>query len=575
MKRVGRYEIRARIGKGAIAEVYRAYDPKIDRVLAIKVLQQEYCEKPEYAQRFIREARAAGALSHPNIVTIYDVGDASGVPYIAMELLAGETLENELLKRGKFGIGAVIDIGHQLADALNYAHGMGVVHRDIKPSNIMISQDGRTVKILDFGIARVAEGAPGQSMEGVMTQMGQVIGTPRYMSPEQALSRELDGRSDLFSVGAVLYELLTGRPAFNGNGIATLAVQITQQDPWPINTDPACPRGLDFIVNKLLEKKPERRFSSGGTLQEALRREKESYAAVYAEGKRKSLPLQLRLTLTACAVSMAFLFAAGSFVVGHQNKTMEQLAVTSGSSVASFVATNSALYAVENSSLPEAEQDWLPVQAFINTAAADPNVTDMRVIDRNGVVRAASDLSLLGTAETDLAPEDGAAAAETEAVRTMTGKNGEPMFLFAHPITYAGRSFGTVEVGMPRQDLVAASTYMRNMMIGLAVLVVVMVGLLSFVAARSFLLPLRRLKAALRDVAAGHADFLISHQRKDEFGELYDSFNAFAVSAHARHNAGSQPEPNPAETIIMDPKGADSEEEGDETNATQLRVVTK
>ena len=129
MKRVGRYEIQARIGQGAMAEVYRAYDPKIDRVLAIKVLKQEYCENPEYAKRFIREARAAGALSHPNIVTIYDVGDAAGYPYIAMELLAGDSLDNALLARGQFAIGTVIGIGQQLADALNYAHGMGIVHR--------------------------------------------------------------------------------------------------------------------------------------------------------------------------------------------------------------------------------------------------------------------------------------------------------------------------------------------------------------------------------------------------------------------------------------------------------------
>ena len=131
MKRVGRYEIQARIGQGAMAEVYRAYDPKIDRVLAIKVLKQEYCENPEYAKRFIREARAAGALSHPNIVTIYDVGDAAGYPYIAMELLAGDSLDNALLARGQFAIGTVIGIGEQLADALNYAHGMGIVHRDM------------------------------------------------------------------------------------------------------------------------------------------------------------------------------------------------------------------------------------------------------------------------------------------------------------------------------------------------------------------------------------------------------------------------------------------------------------
>tara|TARA_R110001599_G_scaffold9135_3_gene45363 strand:+ start:266 stop:1981 length:1716 start_codon:yes stop_codon:yes gene_type:complete len=571
MKRVGRYEIQARIGQGAMAEVYRAYDPKIDRVLAIKVLKQEYCENPEYAKRFIREARAAGALSHPNIVTIYDVGDAAGYPYIAMELLAGDSLDNALLARGQFAIGTVIGIGQQLADALNYAHGMGIVHRDIKPSNIMLGQDGRTIKILDFGIARVAEGGPADAAEGVMTQMGQVLGTPRYMSPEQALSRELDGRSDLFSVGAVLYELLTGRPAFNGTGIATLAVQITQQDPTPINTSPACPRGLEFIVRKLLEKKPERRFSSGGTLLEALRREKDSHDAVFAEGRRQRISLQLRLTMSACAISVAFLFVAGSFVVDRQNKTMARLAVTSGSSIASFVATNTALHAVENSSLPETTQDWLPVQAFINTASSDPNVTYMSVVDGNGVIRAATDPALVGT--TDMKFQDNAVpVGETGGgVSTIQGADGTEVFRFTQPISYSGRNFGSVEIGMRKSELISAAAHMRNMLIGLGVLVVAMVGCLSYLAARTLLLPLRRLRVALRDAAAGDVDFLISHQRKDEFGQLYDSFNAFAVSVQSRDESESGTVPGPAETVILNEPGNDATA----VTPTKLAVVSR
>ncbi|MEQ3650909.1 protein kinase [Hyphomonas sp.] len=572
MKRVGRYEIEARIGQGAMAEVYRAYDPKIDRVLAIKVLKQEYCENPEYASRFIREARAAGALSHPNIVTIYDVGDASGYPYIAMELLAGESLDNALLARGQFGIGTVLGIGQQLADALNYAHAMGIVHRDIKPSNIILGQDGRSIKILDFGIARVAEGGAEAQKEGLMmTQMGQVLGTPRYMSPEQALSREIDGRSDLFSVGAVLYELLTGRPAFNGNSIATLAVQITQHEPSPINTDPACPRGLEFIVKKLLDKKPERRFSSGGTLLEALKRERENYDAVYADGRRRRLSLQLRLTLSACAISIVCLFAAGSFVVGHQDKTMERLAITSGSSIASFVATNNALNAVENSPLPEEEQDWLNVQAFINSASSDPNVTDMTVVDRQGVIRAASDLSLVGTINKELKDQGRLTGDSGVRVSTVKGMDGVETFRFTHPITYSGLNFGVVEVGMPKNELRSAAGYMRNMLIILAVLVVAMVGCLSYIATRTLLLPLRRLKVALRDAAGGDVDFLISHQRKDEFGELYDSFNAFAVSVQSRGEPDSEMAARPNETVIL----SQPDENADTSTPAKLAVVSQ
>ncbi len=550
MKRVGRYEIQARIGQGAMAEVYRAYDPKIDRVLAIKVLKPEYCRNPEYANRFLREARAAGALSHPNIVTIYDVGDVAGYPYIAMELLAGEPLDNVLLARGQFSISTVIDIGQQLADALNYAHGMGIVHRDIKPSNIMLGQDGHTIKILDFGIARVAEGDLSGQDAGQMTQVGQVLGTPRYMSPEQALSRELDGRSDLFSVGAVLYELLTGHPAFGGTSIATLALQITQQDPTPINITPACPRGLEFIVKKLLEKRPERRFASGGTLLEALTREKDSFGAALVDGRRRRIPLQMRLTLLACGVTIAVLAGAVSIVVSRQSETMERLAVTSGSSIASFVASNAAVHAADNASLPEAEQDWVAVQAFVNSASADSNVTDIMIVDGAGRVRAASDPLRVGTMDS------GAVDEQADTVTTEKDADYADVFRFSQPITYAGRDFGYVKLGLHQTNLASASAQMRNMLIGLAILVVAMVGCLSYAAARALVLPLRRLKAALRDAAAGNVEFLISHQRTDEFGELFDSFNAFASSVQRRQSGRSREEPGPTETVMFDASGA-------------------
>ncbi len=180
MKLVGRYQIQARIGQGAMANVYRAYDPSIDRVLAIKVLKREFCADADCANRFLREAKAAGALSHANIVTIYDVGEIQGFPYIVMELLDGAPLDAVLQQCGKFKISEVLAIAAQLADALRYAHGQGVIHRDIKPSNVMLCKDG-SVKILDFGIARVVEKSARGEAEAVKTQIGQVLGTPRYM----------------------------------------------------------------------------------------------------------------------------------------------------------------------------------------------------------------------------------------------------------------------------------------------------------------------------------------------------------------------------------------------------------
>lgn len=537
LERVGRYEVRERIGEGAMADVYSAYDPGIQRVLAIKVLKADLRQNRQYAQRFLREAKAAGALSHPNIVTIYDVGEDGGYPYIAMELLEGEPLDKVVERTGKLPVDDVVAIGLQLADALRYAHDLGVVHRDIKPSNIMLGKDGRTIKLLDFGIARVAEA---QEAEHLKTQVGQVLGTPRYMSPEQALGLDIDGRSDLFSVGVVLYELITGTKAFGGASAATLALQITQQDPVVIaSLAPHCPRGLQFIVSKLLSKRPERRFADGAQLAEALRREQNAYAAAGDEtpGKGRHLPLQVRLTLLMATITAVVLAVSIGAVLNRQQQAMEHMALTSGSAIASFVASNAALPAVENAALPPAERDWLPVAAFVKAAAADPNVQAMTVVDADGVVRAATDAATVG--RTYRAPK-GEAVVQRGADLTITSHHAAgraPGFRFVRPITYAGRAFGTVDVSLSRAELDRAAALSRLSLFGLGLVILGVVIAASWTVARLLALPIRRLKAALADAAGGDLDFRISHQRKDEFGELFDGFNRFTATLQDRLEA--------------------------------------
>lgn len=205
-KKIGRYEIQEVLGEGAMAVVYRAYDPEINRSLACKILKAEHCVDDEYTSRFLREGKAAGALSHASIVTIYDVGEIDGRPYIMMELVDGANLGEVLLERKKFSVIETITIALQLAKALDYAHAANIIHRDIKPDNIILLQNNETVKVADFGIARMNE-----SEEVQKTQVGAVLGTPRYMSPEQALGEKVDNRSDLFSVGTIMYEMLTGK----------------------------------------------------------------------------------------------------------------------------------------------------------------------------------------------------------------------------------------------------------------------------------------------------------------------------------------------------------------------------
>lgn len=543
MKLVGRYQIRARIGQGAMANVYRAYDPEIQRELAIKVLNQQFRRDPECVSRFLQEARAAGSLSHPNIVTIYDVGEAGGFPYIAMELLTGQPLDNVMRERGAFASADVLTIGVQLADALAYAHQLGVVHRDIKPSNIMLTQDGRTAKILDFGIARVSEGGSDANATRLMhTQVGQVLGTPRYMSPEQALGRTLDGRSDQFSLGVVLYEMTTGQPAFDGASIATLAIQITSQTPPPITVMPECPRGLRFIIDKLLAKLPEKRFATGAQLTEALRREIEGSTTAAKESQVRRLPLHLRFTLLAAGCVAVALTAGITLVLDQQYRAMERVALTSGSSIASFVSSNVALHMMENATRTPEEADWLPVEAFVKTASADRNITEMLIADRKGVIRAAADHRQVGKTYANglrdpIDPELGVAFSSTHEA------SGEEAFHFKRPIMYAGREVGQVEVGVRKDELLAAAEFTRLLLGGLAALMMVVVVGLSFLAGRLVLSPVRRLNAALKDAAAGNLDFRISHGRRDEFGELFDNYNTLAATLQKEPAPASAPAP--------------------------------
>ncbi|HEX5337201.1 MAG TPA: serine/threonine-protein kinase [Gallionella sp.] len=266
ISQLGRYEIIRELGQGAMGIVYEAKDPLIDRVVAIKTinlgLAQE--EKEEYEGRFYQEAKAAGRLNHPNIVTIYDVGKSGDIAYIAMEFLQGRELRDIMKDGGLLPVDQVLDIVAQVASGLAYAHEHEIVHRDVKPSNIMVIRDGH-VKITDFGIARMASSA-------VRTQTGMVLGSPKYMSPEQVMGKAIDQRSDIFSLGVMLYEMLTGQSPFNGENVNAIMYQTLNAVPAAPNTmNAAVPEMLNFIVAKALAKKLEDRYQNAHDLAVDLR----------------------------------------------------------------------------------------------------------------------------------------------------------------------------------------------------------------------------------------------------------------------------------------------------------------
>jgi serine/threonine-protein kinase len=264
---MGRYEIVAEIGKGAMGTVYKAVDPLLDRTVALKTISVAANDPDlaEYEARLYLEAKAVGGLNHPNIVTVYDAGRSGSMPYLAMEYIEGTELASLTGGGAPLPVEQALDIAAQVADGLAYAHAQGVIHRDIKPANIMLASEGR-VKIADFGIARM------RSAEA-KSEGANLMGSPRYLSPEQVLGRRADQRSDVFSLGVVLYEMLTGAPPFAGADLNAILFQIVNLvPPAPGTVNAAVPTMLDLVVAKVLAKAPDDRYASANELAEDLRR---------------------------------------------------------------------------------------------------------------------------------------------------------------------------------------------------------------------------------------------------------------------------------------------------------------
>src|SRR5215469_7977390 len=280
--KLGPYEIQSLLGAGGMGEVYRARDTRLDRSVAIKVLASHLSSSPELKQRMEREARAISSLNHPNICHLYDLGSQNSTDYLVMEFLEGETL-GERLRKGPLPLNDALRIGFTVAEALAAAHRHGIVHRDLKPGNIMLTKTG--AKLMDFGLAKsaaaagvdaAAANAPLLSAARTMsdaspmsplTTAGSIVGTIQYMSPEQLEGKEVDGRSDLFSFGAVLYEMISGKRAFGGQSQLSVASAILEKEPDPISAvKPMTPPALDRTIRKCLAKHPDERWQSASDL---------------------------------------------------------------------------------------------------------------------------------------------------------------------------------------------------------------------------------------------------------------------------------------------------------------------
>ncbi len=295
-KKLGKYEVTRVLGKGAMGIVYEGNDPVIERRVAIKTVHKALLEGDggqELLARFKREAQAAGRLMHQNIVAVYEYGEEQGTPFIAMEFIEGKELKDYIKEQARFEVSQVVDIMEQTLSAMDYVHAGGVVHRDMKPANIILLDNGQ-VKVADFGIARVES--------STMTQMGAVMGTPSYMSPEQFMGQRVDQRADLFSIGVILYELLTSEKPFPGKAVATIMQKVLNapvEDPTTYNFD--LPNAFNTVIKKALAKRPGDRFQSAKEFMEAIKLAAEDK---YADSLRPPAPAAMDDEATVMAGSM-------------------------------------------------------------------------------------------------------------------------------------------------------------------------------------------------------------------------------------------------------------------------------
>jgi serine/threonine protein kinase/Tol biopolymer transport system component len=315
-KTIGHYEVKEKLGEGGMGVVYRALDTHLDRSVAIKVLPPEAVSDPDRKQRFVQEAKSASALNHPNIIHIYDINRADGIDFIAMEYVPGKTLA-QLIKHKAVKIDEALKYAVQIADALAAAHGAGIVHHDLKPANIMVTESG-LVKVLDFGLAKLMESAQGGEIAATLTmqpvtEKGMIVGTTPYMSPEQAQGKSVDARTDIFSFGSVLYGMLTGQRAFEGESNAMTLASILEKEPKPLGEIVRnAPAEIERVLTRCLRKDPQRRWQSMADLKIALQDLKEesdsgklraSTVESRAKGARIWIPV---LSLLLIAIAAAF-----------------------------------------------------------------------------------------------------------------------------------------------------------------------------------------------------------------------------------------------------------------------------
>jgi serine/threonine-protein kinase len=567
MERVGRYEIVRELGRGSMSIVYEGFDGRIDRHLAIKVLRSRYARDVNARQRFLREARAAGGLAHPNIVTVFDVGQADSAPYIVMEYLEGGTLEDWLNpdRLAELETVKLLELAIQLARGLGYAHANGIVHRDIKPANIHYDPEVNLAKMMDFGIA--ATERPDEDGQ----REGGIAGTLTHMAPELLAGHPPDARSDLYSLGIVLYQLLSGSLPFDTDDTETLVRQIARHEVKPLRPLRSdTPKELIDLTYRLIALEPESRPSSATQVADELAEIRDGLQRGLVQSVRRKSAVWRWPLLTGLAVAVVLVLGM-NYLYRTQNEAMAETTFGFGDALASLIAqeTAEALILEDNTAL----------SVLVSDFAANTQIQYLHISDRDGVVQASTNPYLRGEA----APPAEGTPIERDSGAVQLTRTGESVLEFRVPIRFQARRVGQVRLGLDGTGLeqTAAATMWMLVVLFCCALLALAAGLAWMTRRQQ--VGLKRLAWGLKRLHRGQYEFRLESDRRDEFAGTFREFNRLAVrldelnrSARSRPpkaaRGGAVPaDARPHETLDLAEEESEKLPEESAPNVTRLR----
>ncbi|GAA4357632.1 serine/threonine-protein kinase [Kangiella marina] len=551
---IGRYELIEEIGRGAMSVVYLAKDPEIGRSLAIKLLKHDLVEEEEYRNLFLREARAAGGLSHPGIVTIYDVGIWQNRPYIAMELLEGQNLDDYLQEHGTFSITEALDLALQLTHALDYAHSKGVIHRDIKPENILVLDGGKRFKITDFGIARIEH----QFLEGESEEnQAKVMGTPAYMSPEQISGQDTNFKTDLYSLGVILYKVTKGELPFQAANYGAMMKAVLHQNPQPLNAYSEQGFIWQSIIFRLLQKNPDLRYSQTeelieelGALETEIEQERQGIGGI------RFVSMRARWAISLSSLVLVVMVLGMVWVYKKQNSLMNQLVYDYGSSMAQIISSETAE--------PLLLGEDVALQAITVDIVESSEILYLSIRDKDELVQSSSILEQVG--KKHRASESSKLISNRGEGRIFENLNDyqQEAFIFEMPISFQDKEIGFATIAIGRNKLISATQ--SSLLTMIIWMFVIMLAVFSGVywLANKFTRKINKTRQVIKDIRShGQAD-IIKIDTHDEVGRLQQEVNdlthKLAGLTKTQHMGGGVTEVDPSlsdlteidQTVLLD-----------------------